>query len=136
MQLSPAPGLRRGRGRGPAQDRAQCGGYVGEELDVVLMVKAGGQRERHFIDFLESGMCVQLFGDLLAGADEVRGKQNPFSPAQMVDFVLAAPYQRRSRSPDECGSTPLENSSSTPCLPENLRTGSPAIKRASRSTRA
>src|SRR5699024_9085136 len=60
----------------------------------------------------------------------------PCTPAQTAESMLPAPYQRRSRRPGECGSTRLENSSTTPRFPENSRTGSPATSRLNNSTRA
>ena len=49
--------------------------------------------------------------------------------------MLPAPYQMRSPSPGECGSTRAENSSK-PWVPENVLTGSPRTIRSSRATRS
>jgi hypothetical protein len=50
-------------------------GQVGEDLDVVFAGEAEGQREGDLGDFAESGVGVELLGDLLAGADEVAADQ-------------------------------------------------------------
>jgi hypothetical protein len=65
---------------GPIPGRAQLAGDVGEDLEVVLVVKAKGECERHLIHFLESCVCVQLLGNFIAGADEVRGEHHAFRP--------------------------------------------------------
>lgn len=67
-------------GRVPAEGRTQLGGNVGEDLDVVLVLEAERKRERHFIDLLESRVCVELLSDLIAGADEIGRKQHPARP--------------------------------------------------------
>lgn len=65
----------------------------------------------------------------------LESRLNPFAPAHAAERLPPAPYHNRSRSPGECGSTRSENSSTTPCLPENVRSGSPETIRARRSTR-
>ena len=59
----------------------------------------------------------------------------PCSAAHCVERLLPAPYQMRSPSPGECGSTRAENSSK-PWVPENVLTGSPRTIRSSRATRS
>src|SRR5882762_2092970 len=56
----------------PAECGAELRRDVGEDLDVVLPFEREGQRERDLVDLAERGVGIEPFGDLRAGADEIR----------------------------------------------------------------
>jgi hypothetical protein len=61
----------------PAQGRAELRGDVGEDLDVVLAREAERQREGDLTHLPEPRVPVQRRGDLLGGAQQVGGEQQP-----------------------------------------------------------
>src|SRR6201999_2146203 len=70
------PGSRRSRRRVPAQGRAQVGGEVGQDLDVVLVGEGEGEGEGDLVDLAGGGGGVEAVGQLGGGADEVGGEEH------------------------------------------------------------
>jgi hypothetical protein len=70
----------RSAGRAPAELRAESGGDVGENLNVVGVVEGKREGERDLGDLPERRMSVQLFGDLGGRAEQIGRKHHPPGP--------------------------------------------------------
>src|SRR3954469_25799628 len=79
MLPRPCEGSQRLR-RLPAESRTENGCKVGEDLYVVLVVKAERKGEGHLIDLAEGSVGVQPFGDLGRAADDVLGEHHAGRP--------------------------------------------------------